>query len=823
MYWRGVSEIAQVCPASPRALAHARPVLTRRVQHTADCTRRHNTAVNLLTAEFQSHKTGPRVLFLLASHARVLACKRARSRRRRLAPTSLTRRPAPFPEWELRTREHEAMKRECEIIAMGAKSMKEDDSGGLSTLHDDRPQTVLHARGHICPRCDDRGGAQDSDTQLMYEYQQLREKHHRLEAKYQTLQARELRLVDRLPKIAQYELAALPHPWTAHLHPLGRTFYFNHESGVSSWHDPRLVPSPKVEGCPQFNSRATREGQNEYVPNSEELNEDNVGPELWGDQAVFKGTQEAAAVPPPAPATTSRPSLAKLTGLPDVKEKRVLSESELHLPWHSYAPAEEDVRPSARQSGIAVDSPKGSHMRGKLQVSGPILVPRRSTKKGKGKGREDEEERQAFKGDRAFDGELRTVALDGDRLWLSTADSPVFPWEQAAGTAQDGKTDAESGSNMAGLLLDLNMDSIPLWKARLEIIYPERDQDVSNLLWGEGGLGALLLDSNASTKISEMASRYGSDAELPTSDRNARPHVFEQSFTRWRVLDRLSRYWLFQSRSKHEARDWVMSLTHNMLLVDSGRIRPSNFHILAPQTDDTRSLSSAGNVSAEARLYQVQEELLQTTHMLQHTRHQLRDCLKTQRSRSQRKGAKDNTESGIGASVFQKAQSASSRMEADQHLQSEAASFDLLQLQHGASATGMPPEEREFGTGGVGHLGGSGEAFGRILNDLESPKAYAYVRQVLRLRDSDAQNLAEEAIDDVERFAPSSEGTSEHLARACGADGLQPCPTTQSTTSEGGASSRAVDANTHNHWGGSSCTHTAECVLICVLTCVAEH
>jgi len=61
------------------------------------------------------------------------------------------------------------------------------------------------------------------------------------------------------------------------------------------------------------------------------------------------------------------------------------------------------------------------------------------------------------------------------------------------------------------------------------------------------------------------------------------------------------------------------------------------------------------------------------------------------------------------------------------------------------------------------------------------------------------------------------------LARACGADGLQPCPTTQSTTSEGGASSRAVDANTHNHWGGSSCTHTAECVLICVLTCVAEH
>jgi hypothetical protein len=633
-------------------------------------------------------------------------------------------RPAPFPEWELRTIEHGVMKRECELMAMGKEK---EEGGGLSNQNEELPQTVLHASGQVCPRCDDRGGAQGTDTQLMYEYDQLRNKHQRLESKYESLQARELRLVGRLPKIAQYELAALPHPWTAHLHPLGRTFYFNHESGVSSWHDPRLVPSPRVEGCPQLKSWAEREGQDDQVPNSEVQGED-VGRELWGDRAGAGAPQDAAWSPPPVPVYPSHPSRAKLTGLPIEAEKRVLSESELHLPWRRYAPAEEDRRPSSRQSGIILDSPKGSHVRGKLQVSGPILVARRSVKNLVGKGNAKEEEHEALREDMVFNWDLRTVALDGDRLWLSTADSPVFPWEQPAEDAQDSMEDDERGSNEDRLHLDLNMESIPLWKARLEIMYPvSQDNDVSNLLWGEDGLGAMISDTNISAKISEtnnsakiseITSRSGSDAKEPGAGWNARLHVFEKGFTRWRVLDRLSRYWVFQSRSKHEAREWVMSLTHNMLLVESGRIRPSNFHILAPQTGDAHSLSPAGNVSAESRLKQIQEELLQTTHMLQHTRNQLRDCLKSHRSRPQPTGGKGNTENGNRASGSQKPQAASSRMDA------------------------MPLKEGGAGTAGLGQReGGQGEAFGRILHDLASIETHAYVRQVLRLRNSDVDNV----------------------------------------------------------------------------------
>jgi hypothetical protein len=631
--------------------------------------------------------------------------------------------PAPFPEWELRTIDHGVMKRDCERMAMGERLQKEKEDGGLSILNEERPQTVLHASGQVCPRCDDRGGAQDTDTQLMYEYNQLRNKHQRLESKYESLQARELRLVGRLPKIAQYELAALPHPWTAHLHPLGRTFYFNHESGVSSWHDPRIVPSPRVEGCPQLNSWAEREGQDDQVPNSQVQGED-VGRELWGDRAGAGAAQDAAWSPPP-PVYPSRPSRAKLTGLPIEAEKRVLSESELHLPWRRYAPAEEDRRPSARQSGIVLDSPKGSHMRGKMQVSGPILVARRSAKKGVGKGNAKEEEHEALREDMAFNWDFRTVALDGDRLWLSTADSPVFPWEQPA---EDGMEDEERGTNEDRVHLDLNMETIPLWKAKLEIMYPvSQDNDVSNLLWGEDGLGAMISDTNASVKISEtnvsakiseITSQSGSDAKEPGAVWNARPHVYEKGFTRWRILDRLSRYWVFQSRSKHEAREWVMSLTHNMLLVESGRIRPSNFHILAPQTGDAHSLSPAGNVSAESRLKQVQEELLQATHMLQHTRNQLRDCLKSRRSRPQPTGGKGNTENGIRASGLQKPQAARSRI-------------DSLPLKEGGAGTaGLKLQEGE-----------QGEAFGRILHDLASVETHAYLRQVLRLRNSDVDNV----------------------------------------------------------------------------------
>ena len=54
----------------------------------------------------------------------------------------------------------------------------------------------------------------------------------------------------------------------------------------------------------------------------------------------------------------------------------------------------------------------------------------------------------------------------------------------------------------------------------------------------------------------------------------------------------------------------------------------------------------------------------------------------------------------------------------------------------------------------------------------------------------------------------SSEDTSGNLARACGAGGLQPCPTAQSSTEADGVSTRAVDGNTNRYWGGGSCTHT---------------
>ena len=54
----------------------------------------------------------------------------------------------------------------------------------------------------------------------------------------------------------------------------------------------------------------------------------------------------------------------------------------------------------------------------------------------------------------------------------------------------------------------------------------------------------------------------------------------------------------------------------------------------------------------------------------------------------------------------------------------------------------------------------------------------------------------------------SSEGASGNLARACGGDGLQPCPTAQSSTDYGGISLNAVDGNTNVAFGEGSCTHT---------------
>ena len=98
-----------------------------------------------------------------------------------------------------------------------------------------------------------------------------------------------MRMIERLPKLAQYEVTALPHPWTAHLHPIGRTFYFNHESGVSTWHDPRQVPTPR-EGCI------------DYITSLQSTEDDNVGRELWGGKR--QGTVGLA--------QADRPSGAKL-------------------------------------------------------------------------------------------------------------------------------------------------------------------------------------------------------------------------------------------------------------------------------------------------------------------------------------------------------------------------------------------------------------------------------------------------------------------------------------------------------------------------------
>ena len=50
---------------------------------------------------------------------------------------------------------------------------------------------------------------------------------------------------------------------------------------------------------------------------------------------------------------------------------------------------------------------------------------------------------------------------------------------------------------------------------------------------------------------------------------------------------------------------------------------------------------------------------------------------------------------------------------------------------------------------------------------------------------------------------------SENLARACGTNSLQPCPTAQSSTHEGFGSWKANDGNTNGNWYGQSCTCTA--------------
>ena len=494
------------------------------------------------------------------------------------------------------------MRKECQQIAMGQRTKREGGSGDddAQELLFRPPQTVLHNRGHVRQRCE----CGEDSAKVQYEYSQMRDKYFRLESKYNSLRAREMRMIDRLPKLAQYEVAALPHPWTAHLHPVGRTFYFNHENGVSTWHDPRQVPTPKSEGC--------QAGSDAFMDSVEN---DNVAQELWG--------QKREGVIGLAPA--DRPSEAKLNGQRTFVGTQTLSESESHLPAHSFSPADETTRTGTRQSGISLDTPRGARMQAKLQVSGPALVAPHDELLTDERARE-----QAV-----LDGEARKVLLDGDRLWLVDDDSALAPWDEparlfSAGAATDfgdlRTTEADAGEAQVA-----NTQSIPLWKASLEILYPAHQDDVSDLLWPQ--------DSNfgsAQNATPGVGGKGFTDDpnRKPDGDGSTSPHIYERPFTRWRILDRLSRYWVFQSRSKLEARDWVSSLSHNILLVDSGRIRPTNFHILAPQPADSGIEKLLSNTTADIRLHQVQSDLQRCTHMLHHSHSMLGHCRKVQKETS---------------------------------------------------------------------------------------------------------------------------------------------------------------------------------------------
>ena len=543
----------------------------------------------------------------------------------------------------MRTKEHGEMKRECEKIAMGQRARQEPnvDEETLGMLYS-RPNTVLYDSGHVCPRVD--CPAQDSEVRLQFEYGELRDKHMQLEAKYQSLLAREMRMVERLSKLAQYELTALPHPWTAHLHSLGRTFYFNHETGVSSWHDPRQVPTPRVEGCPLWRHPASSDAYTVNDPDAPE--KDNVDGELWGTDGGAEGGRGQVGM-----SGSARPSTARLTGLPVRIQERVLSESEFQLPTHSFSPAEEQVSRSTRQSGITIDTPRGSQMRGTLQVAGPSLHPPPPHRVGHTGTIKPE-----VVHDREEQGAWRMVRLDGDRVWLSTSLSSALPFKDAVHAPKSGmpQKPMEQGEQEGA-----EMQSIPLWKAKLEILYPRTEYDVSDILWGTGNVGAAHFDNKVSSDFASVpfaaqahvsasttastvthtntASTAGSESASDTPDNGAEGQGGDKGFTRWRILDRMSRYWVFECGSKRLAREWVASLTHNMLLVDSGRIRPTNFHILAPLPGNARAPAAPTvNVTEQVRVGQLQGELQHSTSLLKHTQALLRDCVKAQKSESAR-------------------------------------------------------------------------------------------------------------------------------------------------------------------------------------------
>ena len=321
------------------------------------------------------------------------------------------------------------MKKDCERLAMGEKSSQgsqvaEDAAFQMDNLPADK-QTVLYES--LCPPCDCPSADADA-SKIESEYNALRDKHLRLQERYHAVRAREMKRIERLPKLAQYELAALPTPWTAHMHPLGRTFYFNHESGVSSWHDPRQVPNPKVEACPYrvLADKGMRGGEAQEADLQQDADKIDVPGELWGSDDTRAGIAAARKHPPPSP--------SKLTGLPVAVETHVLSDSESYLSEETYSPLASDLPTSTRQSGIVIDTPRGSQLRGELYVSGPSLevphehpqvatreVPHEHPQVASERSREAE----TFVGG----GERRLlVILDADRLWLMMSASDLPAW-----------------------------------------------------------------------------------------------------------------------------------------------------------------------------------------------------------------------------------------------------------------------------------------------------------------------------------------------------------------------------------------------------------
>jgi len=93
----------------------------------------------------------------------------------------------------------------------------------------------------------------------------LMEEFHKLQYENKKLMGRELQRIQRLPKVDETELLALPSPWTSHLHPSGRVYYFNHQTGTSSWHDPRKVKSPSES---DVSGQATQTGTDETLSES---------------------------------------------------------------------------------------------------------------------------------------------------------------------------------------------------------------------------------------------------------------------------------------------------------------------------------------------------------------------------------------------------------------------------------------------------------------------------------------------------------------------------------------------------------------------------